>query len=308
MNSTWKKAIHKKHHLLNRLRKMKSRKNWQLYRKQRNLCQKLKRESLRNYMNDKCVNSKQDPREFWRTVSPYLSDKTRDNGNIQLVDGDCFQNNPVTVANIFNDNFVKIADSIGADSIYNSELQGHPSFGIIENHVSKLDVNDFEFAKTDIVQVEKTLKGLNTDKATGYDGISPKVLSANVIAPAICNKVNNIMTQSNFPAVLKRAEVVPIHKAKSRLQWSNYRPVSILSSFSKVCEQILTQQMNSHTEKIFCKYLSAYRKNHGCNSVLTLSTEYWKQAFDDKNFVGIILTDLSKVFDCLPAKLLVEKL
>ena len=46
----------------------------------------------------------------------------------------------------------------------------------------------------------------------------------------------------------------------------------------------------------------------GCHSVLIHRTEIWKKALDDKKYVGIIMSDLSKAFDCLPHSLLLEKL
>ena len=66
--------------------------------------------------------------------------------------------------------------------------------------------------------------------------------------------------------------------------------------------------MQPHLEKVFSKFLSAYRANHGCHSVLEYTTEVWKRALDDKLYVGVLMTDLSKAFDCLPYNLMLQKL
>ena len=310
MNSEWRKAIHKKHQLLNRYRRQRTQENWANFRKQRNYCQKLKRRSIANYMQEKCTNSKEQPREFWKTVSPYLSDKSRDSGGIQLLDGENFTTNPSEVAEIFNKNFATIADKIGQDSPYRDNVHDHPSMQIINNHMRLLNVDEFNFSHTNVIETEKILKGLNPYKATGYDGIPPKVLklSSDVMAPTVCNAVNNMITQCKFPDSLKRAEVAPIFKAKSRLEWSNFRPVSVLSCLSKIFEIIMAKQMRPHLEQIYSKHLSAYREKFGCHSVLTHAIEIWKQALDDKQYVGILMSDLSKAFDCLPHNILVEKL
>ena len=153
--------------------------------------------------------------------------------------------------------------------------------------------------------------GLNANKATGYDGIPPKALKASskVIAPTVCNMVNTMVEQSLFPDPLKKAEVAPIYKqVKSRLSWTNFRPVSVLTCLSKVFEIIMTDQMEPHLHQIFSIYLSAYRKMFGCHSVLIHSTDIWKKVLDDKKYVGIIMSDLSKAFDCIPHSLLLEKL
>ena len=310
MNSSWRRAVFKKHQLYNRFAKCRTRINWNLYRKQRNLCQKLKRDSLKNYLQEKCVNSKSEPRKFWETVKPYFTDKSKEQGALQLIDGNNLVNDPKKVAQLLNDKFSTIAIDIGKDSAYNENHKDHPSYGLIDNLTQTLDVTVFDFKKVDVSDVYKIMKNLNPSKATGYDGIPPKTLkcSSQTMAPVICNVINKMFEQCLFPDPLKKAVVMPIYKAKSRLLWSNYRPISVLTSISKIFETLIAEQMYPHLDRIYSKYLSAYRQDRGCHSVLIHATETWKQALDNKCYVGIVLTDLSKAFDCLPHDLLLEKL
>jgi hypothetical protein len=117
-----------------------------------------------------------------------------------------------------------------------------------------------------------------------------------------------MLRNGTFPKPLKKGEVTPVHKAKSKLQWSNYRPISVLSCLANVMETLITKQMQPHLEVIYSPHLSAYRQDYGCHSVLMYSTEMWRHALDDKKYVGILMSDLSKAFDCLPHNLLIEKL
>ncbi len=65
-----------------------------------------------------------------------------------------------------------------------------------------------------------------------------------------------MFAQSLFPDPLKRGEVAPIYKqVNSRLAWTNFRPVSVLTCLSKVFEIIMTKQMQPHLNKIFSIYL-----------------------------------------------------
>ena len=63
-----------------------------------------------------------------------------------------------------------------------------------------------------------------------------------------------------------------------------------------------------HFETIFSPLLSAFRKGLSCQSILVELVEDWKLALDQKKYVGAILMDLSKAFDCLPHNLLIAKL
>jgi hypothetical protein len=59
---------------------------------------------------------------------------------------------------------------------------------------------------------------------------------------------------------------------------------------------------------VFHPSLSAFRSGYGCQTTLLKIIEDWKKALDENKFVAAILMDLSKAFDCLPHKLLINKL
>ena len=56
------------------------------------------------------------------------------------------------------------------------------------------------------------------------------------------------------------------------------------------------------------KKLSAFRKGHSCQILLVKYIEDWKAALDQNKHIGVLFTDLSKAFDCLPHTLLLAKL
>jgi hypothetical protein len=61
-------------------------------------------------------------------------------------------------------------------------------------------------------------------------------------------------------------------------------------------------------DKVFHPSLSAFRSGYGGQTALLQIIEDWKKALDENKFVAAILMDLSKAFDCLPHKLLINKL
>ena len=81
----------------------------------------------------------------------------------------------------------------------------------------------------------KVTSSLNSNKSCGPNSIPTKVL--HLLQDQISNHLATICNLSFstgvFPAILKTAEVIPIHKKNSKLEVSNYRPISLLSNIDK---------------------------------------------------------------------------
>ena len=101
---------------------------------------------------------------------------------------------------------------------------------------------------------------------------------------------------------------MPVYKKEDPLDKKNSRPVSVLPCLSKLFESVLLEQINLFFESVSSKYLSGFRKGHSCQSVLLNLVEKCKLAIDSNQVYGVLLTDLSKAFDCLPYQLVVCKL
>ena len=76
----------------------------------------------------------------------------------------------------------------------------------------------------------------------------------------------------------------------------------------KVFEQLLSKQLTSFIDPMPSNNLTAYRKDHSCETSLIGLVERWKQAVDNRNVVGVLSTDMSKAFDSLYPPLLINKL
>ena len=87
--------------------------------------------------------------------------------------------------------------------------------------------------------MKKLIQGLNSKKATGIDTIPPKLIKATVdfLNPVLTKSINSSMEHNIFPDLAKTAIVVPLDKGKpNKNDISNFRPVSIVNTFSKIYE------------------------------------------------------------------------
>jgi hypothetical protein len=82
----------------------------------------------------------------------------------------------------------------------------------------------------------------------GYDGITTQMLK--VSAPYISSPLNYICNKSirsgTFPTCLKYPIVKPLFKKGDKENMANYRPVSLLTSFSKIFEKIMYERLLQH--------------------------------------------------------------
>ena len=87
-------------------------------------------------------------------------------------------------------------------------------------------------------------------KSTGLDNIGPRFLKdgASKLAYIITHLVNNSIRNKEVPNCTKKAKVTPLFKKNSKVAVGNYRPVSVLTSISKILEKAVHIQVDK-----FCK-------------------------------------------------------
>ena len=95
------------------------------------------------------------------------------------------------------------------------------------------------FLPSDANEVINVASCLRTKMTAGCDNVSLAILKGSIqfIANPLARIINNSMRFGIFPDNLKIARVVPIfkdHKSGDHTLFNNYRPISVLSSFSKI--------------------------------------------------------------------------
>ena len=90
----------------------------------------------------------------------------------------------------------------------------------------------------------------------------------------------------NFSWSFNTAEVGRLYKKKKRTDKNNYRPVGILSNFSKIYESSFYNQMFDYFDRICPKYQSGFTKGTVC---LLYVIEKIKQAKDNNNVFAAVL-------------------
>ena len=99
----------------------------------------------------------------------------------------------------------------------------------------------------------------------------------------------------------------PVFKKGDKQAKENYRPITVLPLFGKVFEHLLCTQITTYYDRILYSRMTAYRKQHRCESTLIGLVEDWRKALDSKK-VYLLAMDMSKAFDSLHHSLTLAKL
>ena len=96
--------------------------------------------------------------------------------------------------------------------------------------------------------VASLIDRLKNKESSGIDRLSNKHLKAakNLLAKPLTLLINQMLNTGIFPSKLKQSKVTPIFKAKDKELLSNYRPISVLSSVSKIFEYAIADQLTKY--------------------------------------------------------------
>ena len=319
------KSIMNRSRLRNKFLKNPSVENEREYKTQRNFCVNLLRIEKNRYFNSLNLGNTLDNRKFWKSVKPFFSEKQVVNKKIVLVDNNSIISDDMKVAETMNNYFTNIVPLLGIqgykceytydssiDEISNAinRFKSHPSIFKIKGNIDPCKMEKLFFSIPTVPDMEKDIWKLNKNKPTTDNNIPAKVLKEHSIlcAPHLTEINGDMVNAGNFPSVLKKADITPVHKKNETTLKNNYRPVSILPSVSKIFERNMYTDIDSYMEKFLSPRLCGFRKGHSTQHPLIVMIEKWRKALDKGHNAAAVLTDLSKAFDCMNHELLIAKL
>ena len=148
--------------------------------------------------------------------------------------------------------------------------------------------------------------------APGADSITADVLKC--VLNYIVNPLTHIsqlsLSQGYFPGDLKIAKIVPLYKCKDPCLFNNYRPISLLSVFSKVLEKVMYDRLYEYLLKfeVLYSYQFGFQKNKSTYMAIICLMDKLVKALETGE-VGIgIFIDFRKAFDTVDHTILLEKL
>ena len=214
---------------------------------------------------------------------------------------------PESIANCFNDYFSNIARNLkikngpqqntGTDS-YQQFLKFPVSRSIYLNRV-------------DEGEVYKTIQSFKNKSTRDTKIEALKIANTSfVFTRTLAMIINMSFQQGVFPEQMKTAKVVPIHKEGSKTDVGNYRPISLLTSFSKIYEKLMHCRILKFLDSNNSLYEMQYgfRPGRSCEHALLNAQNILLESLSKRRISLLLLIDFSKAFDMVEHSTLLKKL
>ena len=148
--------------------------------------------------------------------------------------------NDTMIASIFNSYFACIGSSVS-----NKVKQSSKHF---TNYLNNRTIKSIFFLPTNENEIIKVVRQLRNTSSAGHDDISVTFIKKviNAIAKPLSSIFNMSISTGIVPDPLKLAKVIPVYKKGDKNIVENYRPISLLPTFSKILERIIYNRLYEH--------------------------------------------------------------
>lgn len=290
------KMIRKKNNLFKKFLRTKDRTVLKAFKKFRNsLNTELKKAKASYFENIFSYAYRQRPNEVWKIINQTLK-KEAFCGSLEL----CIDNQNISglaLAERFNTHFVNLVKPL--DKPCDVPL----SYRCGES-IFLLPTGDAEICQTFINLKNSSSKDVDSIQ------IKPVKYVIDLIAPCLAHIFNLVLESGCFPEAMKIAKVSVIYKGGVKNDINNYRPISILSVFSKGLEKIILHRMNNFFAKhsILTESQHGFRQGKSTQTALLTMKELVIKNIERNEFTLGIFIDYSKAFDYLNHNILLQKL
>ena len=242
-------------------------------------------------------------KNIWKGIKSILTIKNRSSDFPKCLssNGSTFTNQ-VEISNIFNNYFASIAEKTKVSVNYSPKHFSH--FLKDKNQNSSL-------SPTNKYEIQNVISSLNSNESVGPNNIPIRILELlkNDISTQLADTFNISFSTGVFPSILKVAKVVPVHKKDSKLDFSNYRPILLLSYIEKILEKLMYNRIYKFSIEINVIYplQFGFRQKYSTFHALISLTEDIRKNLDKGNIGCDIFVDLQKTLDTVKHDTLLAK-
>uniref|UniRef100_A0A8C6MEW6 Reverse transcriptase domain-containing protein n=1 Tax=Nothobranchius furzeri TaxID=105023 RepID=A0A8C6MEW6_NOTFU len=276
------------------------------YKIYKNKLTSLIRQAKKDHYNLRLKESIGDMKRTWRILNSVIRSRSQHARYPDFfTNGDKILRDKAEVVNELNSFFVNIGPSLAKSLETQTNEAGKIQGG------SKILQSMFlgDVSENEVLTIVRKSKNKTSTDCDGIDMMIVKKTIDYVVKPFtyICN----LSVQSGtFPEKMKTAKVIPIFKNGDRHKFDNYRPISVLSQFSKVLEKWFVQKLDNFIEKenLLSESQYGFRSHKSTSLALLELNEELSSAIEKKQYTVGLFIDLKKAFDTIDHSILLSKL
>jgi exonuclease III len=250
------------------------------------------------------LNNLENSKEVWKISKQimYNRETMKDENQIELMVDNKLIQDKIVIANVANNFFVQVGQRSVASASIVHEFEPKP--------VPMTQMSNFEVTTSS--EIAEIIKSLENNKACGIDRIPATFLKKNVVyfADILSKYINDSFKDGEFPEALKFAKVKVLHKSGDPKDINNYRPISVLSTISKIFEKVIKNQLLRHlqTNKLIHPSQFGFLAASCTTSAASGLINDIVSGINDKLKTSCIFVDVKKAFDCVNHEVLLSKL
>lgn len=263
------------------------------------------RKSKKQYFAGKIENSKNGNKTLWDLINKNILNKTvSPKVNSIKINNDVISDN-LQISNLFNEYFVNVGSNLV------KSRKGTSSIRTIDVSTPQ-STPELTMDPTSTPEIFNIIKSLNSNSSVGHDQISVKFLQRynSQISPVLSTIINCCISSGSYPNCLKTGLITPIHKSGCKQTLSNYRPITVPPSLSKLFEIVLFNRIQHHcrTHNLLNNNQFGFIPKSNTIAATTQLVNELRSNLDKNHKVSAIFIDLSKAFDTINHQLLLNKL
>ena len=179
-------------------------------------------------------------------------------------------------------------------------------------HLLRTDIPLMNFRFVGVNEILSLINSLNSNKSSLVLGVNTRYLkdALTILQIEFTHLINECLDNAIMPSDWSIGTVSPIPKNGLSHAMSDYRPISVLPSPSKIIERAVYNQLIYHLEShgLLDGRQHGFRKDHStCTAIFEL-TQYLYNNLDDRKFTSCVFIDYSKAFDTIDHNILKRKL
>lgn len=261
------------------------------------------RQAKRNLNDDIIGSSSNKSQAAWQIINGNKNSKRRVKSHLCIMGGDNeLIVDPQQVADSFNEYFSNIVPNL---------LKNKP--GSIRRVIDRKIISNVMFLfPTNEAEVIRIIRKISSKHSAGIDGIPCDVLRGieTILCVPLVDLINASLAEGCFPSALKIAKVIALLKGGDSELKENYRPIALLSVFSKIFELIMYTRIVSFLEKfsILNECQNGFRKNRSTDTAIFSFINKIIESLDKKQHVLGLFYDFTKAFECINHSILLQKI